>query len=217
MILQLALKDLRGYRRFIAFNIFLPGIVWTMLVFSRYYPWHAYIMFCNLAICAAGSYYTFSEKKQNLNILFCSLPVTRWQIVLSKYLTSLVIIIIGIVVFSIAVYMNHLLSENAAMNFGKLMHPKIIFMCFYLNTVFFSIFLPAVFWFGLFGMAISFTIAMISSIYSYVVLFRPYRVDFQPYFTADTTVNTLIAIVLMCSLSLLSFGITNKIFKKKNL
>jgi hypothetical protein len=217
MLIQLLLKDARGYSRFIAFNIFLPGIVWTLLIFSRFYPWHVYIMFCNLAICAGGSYYTFSEKKQDLYILYCSLPITRKQIVLSKYLTTIVIMIVGIIVFSLAVIFNHWLSENAARDFGKLMHPKILFMCIYLNVVFFSIFLPSVFCCRISGMVITFAIAMVSSIYSYVALFRPYYMTFVPYFTVDDAVKTWIAALTICLLPVASSLIAMKFFNNKNL
>jgi ABC-type transport system involved in multi-copper enzyme maturation permease subunit len=174
-------------------------------------------MYCNLVICAAGSYYTFSEKKQNLMILCCSLPVNRRQIVLAKYLTTLVIVLVGIVVFALVIVINYWLNDMAARDFYKMIHPKIAFISLYQNVIFFSMFLPSVFFFRLFGMALTFSIAAVSSIYSYILLFRPDRFDFRPYFTAESTINTLIAILLMCSMSVLSMNLTLKIFEQKNL
>ena len=217
MLFRLIFKDLSGYKRYIVFAIFVPGIVWTMLIFSRFYPWHAYLMFCILAVCAAGSYYTFSEKKQNLHNLFCSLPVTRRQIVLGKYVTTLVIGIIGIILFAMIIKVNQFLSARAARDFDMLMHPKIAFMSFYLYAVFISIFLPSVFRLGLFGMAVALTLALVNSIHSYVLLFRPYRMDFVPYFTAHDGVKTLIAVLAMCLLPAISCVISMKLFEEKDL
>lgn len=217
MLIHLILKDLLAYRKYLFLNIFLPGILWTTVGFSLFSQWNNYLMFCNLAILAAGSYYTFSEKKQNLHLLVCSLPVTRTQVVISKFLTTGIIIFIGIFIFLTSTYVNGLYLEKVAPLFDKLFHIKIAFMSICLYSIFFSIFLPATFSLRLSGMVITIIIAGVVSIYSYVVFFRPYRISFVHYFTPDDVWKILLISLLMISLLLLSIFLSGVIFSRKNL
>jgi len=217
MILNLILKDFRAYRKYLSLNIFLPGILWTTVGFTLFSQWNNYLMFCNLAILAAGSYYTFSEKKQNLHNLVCSLPVTRTQIVISKFLTTNIIILIGIFIFLTSTYVNGLYLEKVAPLFDKLFHLKIAFMCICLYSIFFSIFLPATFLLRLSGMVITIVIAGAVSIYSYVSFFRPYRSSFTHNFVPDDAWKMLLISSLMIFSLLFSIILSIKLYSRKNL
>ena len=174
-------------------------------------------MFCNLIILAAGSYYTFSEKKQNLHLLVCSLPVTRTQVVISKFLMTSIIILIGIFIFLTSTYFNGLYLEKMAPLFDKLFHLKIAFMGICLYSIFFSIFLPATFLLRLSGMVVTIVIAGFVSIYSYVAFFRPYRNSFTNYFTPDDAWKMLLISLLMIGSVIFSIFFSIKLYSRKNL
>jgi ABC-2 type transport system permease protein len=217
MIFNLILKDFRAYRKYLFLNIFLPGILWTIILSTQFSQWNHYFMFCNMVILAAGSYYTFSEKKQNLQNLVCSLPVTRTQIVISKFLTTSIIILLGMFIFLIATYINGLFLEKVAPLFDKLFHLKIAFMSIYLYSIFFSIFLPATFLFRLSGMVLTIITAVVVSIYSYATFFRPYRSSFTQYFVPDDAWKMLLISLLMIGSLLFSIFLSIKLYSKKNL
>ena len=213
MLRNLILKDLKAYKKYLSLVIFLPGILWTSIVFYNFLPWNNYMMFCNLVIFAAGTYYTFSEKKQNLQTLICSLPVSRRQIVFAKYLTTFVIIVIGIIIFIFTTYFNNQIHGYSAIDFQKLFHLKILYMSFFIFSIFFSIFLPATFYFRMIGMAFTLTAAVIISVNSFDVAFRAYRSNFVPYFTPDDAWKIIILTMIMICLPIISLLLSLKIYK----
>ena len=219
MLFNLILKDLKAYKKYLSLAIFLPGILWTSIVFYKYFPWNNYMMFCNLIIFAAGAYYTFSEKRQNLQTLICSLPVSRNQIVIAKYLTTIVIVVIGIIIFILTTYFNNQIHGYSAIDFQKVFHLKILFMSFFMFSIFFSIFLPATFYFSLIGMAFTLAIASIISVHSFVIAFRAYKSSFVPYFPPDEVWKILLLTMIMICLPTiyLPFIIKSRIWSKKHL
>lgn len=184
MITKLILKDLRGYWQFIVFWIFLPSIAWSGLLYFPYYPWHGYVLFCSIAIFAAISYFTFSEKKQHLEVLTCSLPVTRTAIVLSRYIFALLVMIAGFIIFYSITWIADLIYSNPVTTFEQINHPKVLLMCLFLISFVTSYFLPAVFSSKIMGMVFNFMIALIFGITVTLKIFRPhqnsYELDFSP-------------------------------------
>ena len=173
MIAKLILKDIKGYWRFIVFTIFLPGIAWSLLLFLPYFHWSGYVLFCSMAIFAGISYFSFSEKKQHIEILTCSLPVTRTAIVLSRYLLALIITFVGIILYYATAYVGDFIYPHSVTTFSQINHPKVLLMSLFFISIISSIFLPGIFSLKITGMVFHFVIAMIGGLSLTYKIFHP--------------------------------------------
>jgi hypothetical protein len=214
IIANLILKDIRGYWRFVLLTIFLPGIAWSLLLFFPYFRWSGYVGFCSMAIFAAISYFSFSEKKQHIEILTCSLPVTRTAIVLSRYLLALIITFIGIILYYGTAYVGDFIYPHSVTTFSQINNPKVLLMCLFFISIISAIFLPGIFCFKRTGMIFTFTIAMIGAFSLTYKIFHPkqgfYESDFQSY-------KVIVIICIMISALNIS-GILSLIhYKRKDL
>jgi hypothetical protein len=173
MIAKLILKDIRGYWRFVVLSIFSPGIAWSLLLFIPYYHWSGFVLFCSFAIFAAISYFSFSEKKQHIEILTCSLPVTRTAIVLSRYLLALIITFVGIILYYATAYVGDFIYPHSVTTFSQINHPKVLLMSLFFISIISSIFLPGIFSLKITGMIFNFAIAMIGGLSLTYKIFHP--------------------------------------------
>lgn len=195
-ITKLILKDIRGYWRFIVLSIFLPGVAWSLLLFLPYYQWSGYVLFCSFAIFAAISYFSFSEKKQHIEILTRSLPVTRTAIVLSRYFLALIITFVGIILYYATAYIGDFIYHHSVTTFSQINHPKILLMSLFFISIISSIFLPGIFGFKMTGMIFNFAIAMIGAMTLTFKIFHPHRNFYESIFKSDKV------IVLICAMTL---------------
>ncbi len=194
MIAKLILKDIRGYWRFVVLTIFLPGIAWSLLLFLPYFHWSGYVLFGSMAIFAAISYFSFSEKKQHLEILTCSLPVTRIAIVLSRYLLALIITFVGIMLYYATAYIGDFIYPHSVTTFSQIDHPKVLLMSLFFISIISSIFLPGIFSLKIIGMIFNFAIAAIGAISLTYKIFHPQQAFHETDFQSDKV------IVLICAM-----------------
>lgn len=196
MILKLILKDIRGYWRFVVLTIFLPGIAWSLLLFLPYYHWSGYVLFCSFAIFAGISYFSFSEKKQHLEILTCSLPVTRTAIVLSRYLLALTITFVGIILYYATAYIADLIYTHSVTTFSQINHPKVLLMSLFFISIISSIFLPGIFSLKIIGMIFNFAIAAIGAISLTYKIFHPHQNFYESNFQSEKVITLICAMLL---------------------
>ena len=203
MIAKLILKDIRGYWRFIVLSIFLPGIAWSLLLFLPYYHWAGFVLFCSFAIFAAISYFSFSEKKQHIEVLTCSLPVTRTAIVLSRYLLALIITFVGIVLYYATAYIGDFIYPHSVTTFSQINHPKVLLMSLFFISIISSIFLPAIFSLKIIGMIFNFAIAMIGAMTLTFKIFHPHQNFYESNFQNDKVITLICAMMLAWLVSVL--------------
>jgi hypothetical protein len=203
MITKLILKDIRGYWRFIVLSIFLPGIAWSILLFLPYYHWAGYVLFCSFAIFAAISYFSFSEKKQHIEILTCSLPVTRTAIVLSRYFLALLITFVGIILYYATAYVGDFIYPHSVTTFSQINHPKVLLMSLFFISIISSIFLPAIFSLKMTGMVFNFAIATIGALNLTYKIFDPKQGFHESNFQSDKVIVLICAMMLAWLLSVL--------------
>lgn len=203
MITKLILKDIRGYWRFVVLTIFLPGIAWSLLLFLPYFQWSGYVLFCSMAIFAAISYFSFSEKKQHIEVLTCSLPVTRTAIVLSRYFLALIITFVGILLYYATAYIGDLIYPNSVTMFSQINHPKVLLLSLFFISIISSIFLPGIFSLKMTGMVFNFAIAMIGTITLTYKIFHPNQGFYESIFQSDKVITLIGAMMLAWLFSVL--------------
>jgi hypothetical protein len=208
-IAKLILKDIRGYWRFVVSTIFLPGIAWSLLLFLPYYHWSGYVLFCSMAIFAAISYFSFSEKKQHIEILTCSLPVTRTAMVLSRYFLALIITFVGILLYYATAYIGDLIYPHSVTTFSQINHPKVLLMSLFFISIISSIFLPGIFSLKMTGMVFNFAIAMIGALSLTYKIFHPkqgfHESDFQSFDVIILICAMMLALFFSSVLSLIHY------------
>lgn len=218
MIFKLVYKDLLAYKKLIA-GIFLAHMLLAGVFTFRYYPWNIYVMYGYLIISFAGSFIYFSEKKSRVlgETLTCSLPVTRSSIVAAKYLTSAIITVIGIILWFLNAYIFDLIYTNAVTNFYQIAYPKVLFMALFFISIHMSIFLPAVFSFRIFGMVLTYVIALLAAVIPIPLLFYPYKNSYIPYFVAEDFLLITVLIILMVLVLFISVILSVKLYNKREL
>ena len=163
MILKFIIKDIKAYKKLILGGFLAHLLLGSMFTF-RYYPWNIYAMYGYLVISFISSFYLFNEKKRSIEILNSSLPGTRSTIVIARYLSSIIIAIIGIFLWLLNAYISEFIYTDAMTHFHQIAKLKVLFMALLFISIQMSIFLPAVFSFRIFGMVLTYTIALITAI-----------------------------------------------------
>jgi energy-converting hydrogenase Eha subunit H len=216
MMLKLIIKDIRGYWRFIIFWIFLPGILWISIFLVPLFPPRGIIIFCAGAIVAAISYFTFSEKKQRLETLVCSLPVPRRSVVMARYLLSLFIMIFGIMLFYCAIYTSYIIHAKPLADFNDIYGLNALFIVLLVTTVSASIILPAIYKFRIMGMIFTLPVAFNAGMYLALSIFRFSDI---PYL--ELSDGNLLKIIMtgfvMLAAPVISLNISLKLYEIKDL
>lgn len=156
-----------------------------------------------MAIFAAISYFSFSEKKQHLEILTCSLPVTRTAIVLSRYFLALIITFVGIILYYAIAYVGDLIYPHSVTTFSQINHPKVLLMSLFFISIISSIFLPGIFSLKIIGMIFNFAIAAIFAINLTYKIFHPLRNFHESNFQSEKVITLICAMVLAWLFSVL--------------
>ena len=216
MILKFIIKDIKGYKKLIIGGYFAPIVMGSIFTF-RYYPWHVYTMYGYLVIAFISSFYLFSEKKRAAEILTITLPGTRSTIVITQYLTSIIIAIFGIILWLLNAYISEFIYTNAMSHFQQIAKLKVLFMALLFISIQLSIFLPAVFSFRIFGMISIFVIALIAAILSIPLIFLPYKRAYNPYFEiGDLALVAFLALFIIFA-PLISAAVSMTIYKTRDL
>ncbi|MBI5021582.1 MAG: ABC-2 transporter permease [Ignavibacteriales bacterium] len=215
MILQLILKDIRAYGSLIFLWILLPMAILNSLFSLRFYPVGGFIIAGCMVIAVACSILSFSEKKKNIEILTRSLPVTISEIVIARFLTSVTISIIGMIFYYIGTYIVNQIYINPKTNFENINSPKVLFIATFYLLLHNALFIPVMLKFRFLGSILAFVIAMFATILITVSIFKPYRLDFNPYFGTNDSIListlTLFAILIL----VIAFTISLFVYKRK--
>ncbi|MCF7859513.1 MAG: ABC-2 transporter permease [Candidatus Cloacimonetes bacterium] len=182
MLVKLVKKNIyTGYKKWlygITANAFLAG--WFV---QKFYGWEVFMMLGYLTISSQAAMIYFIEKTSTNETLTASLPTTRYFIVLSRYITSMIIAIIGFIIwYSAALFWSPILNLNVVENIVTI---KVGIMASIFMIVSQSIFLPASFKLGKIGMGLSLAAGLIISIIIIANGFAPYRSDFNPSLTIN--------------------------------
>jgi len=217
MIFKLILKDIMGYWRYIIFAIYLPAILWLSVLTIRSYPPLGNFIFCTAAIVAAISYFTFSEKKQKLETLICSLPVNRRTFVMGRYLFALSIAVFGILLLYLAVLLIYLIYSKPISEFHDYYGLKSLFIALVIISVSVSCFFPFTYKFRITGMVFTLPIGFSLGMYLTILIFRFDERSYIPYFLRSDFI-TIISVALITVLILLvSVFISIRLFEQREL
>ena len=216
MIFKLIVKDFKVYKKLIFGGLFAHLLLGSMFTF-RYYPWNIYTMYGYLAISFVSSFYLFKEKKLSTEILTSSLPGTRSTIVIARYLTSIIIILIGMILWTLNAYISEIVFPNAKTHFYHIAKWKVLLMALLFMSIQLSIFLPAVFSFRTFGMAATYTVALIAAILSIPLIFHPYKRSYNPYFEIGYLALVAFLVLFIILAPLISATLSVAIYQRKDL
>jgi ABC-type transport system involved in multi-copper enzyme maturation permease subunit len=212
MLVKLIIKDFKAYKNLILFRLTLPMLVVSSIFVIQLYRWDVYLMISCMYICSAGSTFLFTEKKKETEILTCSLPTTRSAIVTARYLTSVIISGLGIILFYLNAYVADFLYTNPVTHFWQINNLKVLFLVLFFLSIFMSIYLPAVFSFRFMGMAITFAIAIITAIFFVATIFKPWARSFTPYLKH----GEFAVLSLIIFLPFISFILSTQIYKTRD-
>jgi len=215
MILKFIIKDIKAYKKLIFGGLFAHLLMGSIFTF-QYYPWHVYAMYGYLVVSFISSFYLFREKKRTAEILNNSLPATRSTIVIARYSASILVAIIGIILWLLNAYISKFIYTDSMTHFHQVAKLKVLFMALLFISIQLSIFLPAAFSFKIFGMVSTFVIALITAILPIPLIFHPYK-NYNPYFEiGDLALVSFLALFIITA-PLISATVSAIIYKRKDL
>lgn len=217
MMLKLILKDLRAYQKLIFLQILLPMAILNSLFSLKFYPVGGYIIAGCMVIAVASSFFSFSEKNRNTEILTRSLPVTDLSVVIARYFTTAIISMSGMVLYYLSAYIVSFVYDNPKTHLDDLSHLKIVFIVISFLSIHTSIFIPAVFKFRLLGSILTFIIGMVAAILTTVVFFKPYKLSFKPVFEPDDILKVGILTMIIVLALLISTALSTFFYRKREL
>jgi len=217
MLFNLILKDIRGYWRFIIFNIFLPAILWLSILTIPSFPPLGSFIFCTAAIVAAISYFTFSEKKQKLETLVCSLPVSRKSLVAARYLFALCIAVFGIILLYFAVYVTYLIYSKPVSEFYNYYNLKSLFISLVIISISVSCFFPFTYKFRITRMIFTLPIGFTLGMHLTTSIFKFNQRPYLPYFIESDIVTIVSFVFIIVLMLIISVIISIKLFERREL
>lgn len=144
MITKLLLKDLKVFGR----NILLFTLFWLIIsdvmISLNEDSWRPYIFIGMVQISIIIGYYAVFDKLRKGEVLIGSLPTTRTSIVLSRYLSTLSIAALGILVWFINAYILESVSASTPDDFYLNFRPASFFFVTTYLLFFISIFIPVI-------------------------------------------------------------------------
>jgi len=212
MILNLILKNFIVHKNLIYLKIILPMVLLSSYLIFRIDPMELYVTQGFMVIAVASSIYCFMEDKYNM--LTCSLPVNRTAIVISRYLTSILIGFSGIIIWLLGAYFSDLIYTNIATDFQQVKSFKVLVIALFFLAVHLSIFLPVVLSLGRFWGIVTFFAAMGISIAAIIPTFIPGIGTFNPNFEIEEVFMYVLfgigIVLLFCASLLLSIFFYNR-------
>ncbi len=216
MIVNLMMKDLKVYWKKIFLRLMVPYMLLGMFFIFKYFPWNVYMMIGYLNISIGIMLYHFGEKANTVEILNCSLPVSRSDIVWARYLTSTVIVTVCLVLW----YINGTIADQIIVepmtDWSRATHLKVVFIALFYFSVLVSVFLPSGFNFRILGMILTFVVALVSAVTSLPLLFRTYSYSFRPQFVAADVPKFMLLGLVMLLIVCISFFVSQRTYKHKD-
>jgi len=216
-MLKLIIKDLRANKNILLGRIIIPMLVGGFFFTFPYLGWDSYFMLACMVTIISGSVYYIWEKRKNIEILTCSLPVSRNKVVYSRYLASLFIGISGLILWSLNAWFADLVWEESATEFSKLFNLKILFMALFMFSIHFSIFLPSVFYFRHLGIIMFIAISIMISLVLTATFFIPYNGLLNPNLEVEKAFLYIVLLLIMIILPCISLQISKFLFNKIDL
>lgn len=202
MITKLLLKDIKVFGR----NILLFTLFWLIIsdvmISLGEDSWRPYIFIGMVQISIIIGYYAVFDKLRKGEVLIGSLPTTRTTIVISRYLSTMSIAAMGILVWFINAYVLKGISDSTPGDFYVHFRPYSFFFVVAYLALFISIFMPVV-------IKYSKLWALIALIYMGAVLFlfsiRLLHNIFYSYFAGAGSINFGFSIIFILILGLCLF------------
>ncbi len=216
MIAQIVIKNFKVSGKRI-FGIFFAYMLLAGIFHMKFYPWNVFIMTGNFLFVFAASYFSFVDKRNSAEFLTLSLPITKEQIVTARFITSLIVFILGLTLWFLTAYTFDNIYEESSMSFDQIFYIKVVFIAVLFFTIQQTIFLPSSFGLSFIWMVVVFIISTVFAILPIPLLFKAYRKDFNPYFTLDDFGLVLILTIIMAFMIVISFSLSNTIYKKNDL
>lgn len=187
------------------------------LFLRQFYDWELYMMYGYITMSWLGSSIYFNDKKNSGEAFSLSLPVTRSNIVNSRYLTSLFIIVTGFVTWYLGAYIWDAIFDDGKNLFGQITYVKVYFMATLFVTIHQSVALPFTFLLRPIGLGISFVVATVMPIIIISTIFAPYKNSYNPYFTENDLPIIILFSTAVILLPLLSITLSYKYYSQKDL
>ena len=216
-MLKLIKKDIRANSKVTLVRIVIPMLLGGNFITYPYLGWYSYFSLACLITIISGSVYSIWEKSKSVEILTCSLPVSRNTVVNSRYLASLIIAVSGLIIWGLNAIIADLIWAESATQISDLFNLKILFMSLFMILIHFSIFLPAVFQFRRFGMIMFIVYSIIISLFLTIILFKPDDGMFNPGLEVEKTFLYIVLLLVMIVLPWISLQLSKYIFNRKDL
>lgn len=216
MIAQIVIKNFKVSGKRIL-GIYFAYMLLAGIFHMKFYPWNVFIMTGNFLFALAASYFAFVDKRNSAEILTLSLPITKEQIVTARYITSVILFLMGLSLWFLTAYSFDNIYEESSMSFEQIFYIKVIFITVLFFTMQQTIFLPSAFGLSFIWMVVVFIISTVFAVLPIPLLFKAYRRDFNPYFTIDDFGLVLVLSIIMIFMIMISFSLSNKIYKKNDL
>ncbi len=214
---KLIIKDIRANYKAILFRLVIPMLLGGLFFTYPYLGWISYFSLACLIIIISGSLYSIWDKNKSVEILTCSLPVSRNNVVNSRYLTSLIITVTGLIIWGLNAYIADLIWVESATQLSDLFNLKILFMALFMISIHFSIFLPAVFQFRRLGMIMIIVFSIVISLALTELFFLPDDGVLNPRLEVEKTYLYIALLMVMIVLPWISMQLSKYLFCRKDL
>lgn len=202
MILKLIRKDLIAYKNQIFFRTLIPMLFVTNIFNIRFYEWDVYFMMACMVISVSFSSFYFIDKKSSAEQLTLSLPTTRTNIVVTRYLLSIIIAAIGIFLFYLNAYIAEFIHTNPVTHFMEINNVKVLLLTLLFISLVITIFLPASLTFRFMGSIMSFILAIVLAAFLVAFIFKPWSMAFRNKIEFWQGLAIIIFIILIIASSL---------------
>lgn len=214
---SLILKNIKGNFHIIFLRVLLPMAVGTSLYNARFQSADANIIAACTVIAAACTGFYFSEILHKRDVMTCSLPVKRVAIVIARYLTSVMLMLVGSAFYFGCMVVASLIFRHPTTEFHQLLHPGVLFMIGFFVFVHMSIFLPAVFTGKFIVAVLAFIVAMASAILGTVYVFDLEGISWNTHIVAGDHIIIIKAIVIMSLVLFLSISFSTCVYRGRDL
>ena len=217
MIWKLIWKDFRVMGRG-GFLRIMPGamLVGALFIF-RHYHWNVYTVYGLIVAAAILVANTVTEKSGPNEGFAASLPVSRFDIVSARYLSSALSILLCLALWCLNGKAASLAFPDAANAFTLAFTAKGGFIAFVFAAAMMSLFLPASFAFGKTGLILTSLAAGAAAISTIPLVFNPKEFSYVHFFLpSDLPMVAITASAALLAL-LASFSLSVRIYRTKSL
>ncbi len=144
MLIKLVLKDLRAFGMSLLIIAVLSLLVNTIFSFFDTQSWINYLMMSAGQISFIIGYFLTNEKMHHGELLICSLPVSRRTIIQGKYLTAMLLALLGMGLWFLYAWLLQAIFINMPGDFHLFANPMVIFWIIFYFSFFISAFIPLV-------------------------------------------------------------------------